>query len=57
MKAIDRVRLQSDLEGEMNLAEDRAMVIDLGNDEASAREATKVIGQPIPQAELPLLVI
>lgn len=48
LKEIDRVRLQSDLEQEMNLKEDQAMVVDLGADENKAREAATVIGQPLP---------
>lgn len=45
LREIDRVRLQSDLESEMNLKEDQAMLIDLGGDEDKARDAAEVIGQ------------
>lgn len=33
LKEIDRVRLQSDLEGQMNLKEDHAVLVDPGGDE------------------------
>jgi len=45
LREIDRVRLQTDLECEMNLKEDQVMLIDLGADEDKAREAAEVIGQ------------
>lgn len=45
LREIDRVRLQTDLESEMNLKEDQAMLIDLGADEDKARDAAEVIGQ------------
>lgn len=47
LKEIDRVRLQSDLESEMNLKEDQAMIIDMGSNEGAAREAATVIGEPL----------
>jgi CRISPR-associated protein Cas2 len=49
LREIDRVRLQADLEQEMNLKEDQAMIVDLGADEKQAREAASVIGQPLPE--------
>lgn len=49
LKEIDRVRLQSDLEDEMNLKEDQVMILDLGPDEKQARESATVVGQPLPQ--------
>ncbi len=49
LKEIDRVRLQSALEGEMNLKEDQVMILDLGADEKQARESTTVVGQPLPR--------
>jgi len=51
LKDIDRVRLQSDLEDEMNLKEDQTMIIDLGADEEKARRASFVIGQSLPRPE------
>lgn len=56
LKDIDRVRLQSSLEQEMNLKEDRALIVDLGADESSARESAVTIGQPLPEAEEGMLV-
>jgi len=57
LKEIDRVRLQVDLEQEMNLKEDQAMIVDLGADEYKARDAASVIGQPLPQPESGTVVI
>jgi CRISPR-associated protein Cas2 len=57
LKPIDRVRLESDLKTEMNLADDRAIIIDLGTDENTAREAITVIGQPLPPQQLSIDVI
>jgi CRISPR-associated protein Cas2 len=57
LKEIDRVRLQSDLEEQMNLKEDQAMIVDLGADETKAREAANVIGQPLPQPESGTVVV
>jgi len=57
LKEIDRVRLQSDLEEEMNLKEDQAMLVDLGADEQKAREAANVIGQPLPRQDSGIVVI
>lgn len=57
LKDIDRVRLQSELETEMNLREDQAMIIQLGADEETARAATTVIGQSLPEQERGVVVI
>lgn len=57
LKPIDRVRLQAELEEIMNLKEDQVLIIDLGGDEADARAAAKVIGQPMPEAPRGMLVV
>ena len=57
LKDIDRVRLQSDLEGEMNLKEDQAMILYMGADEEKAREAATVVGQSLPQADSGVVVV
>jgi CRISPR-associated protein Cas2 len=49
LKSIDRVRLQNDLEEEMNLKEDQVLIVDLGPNEDEARKATTVLGPPLPQ--------
>jgi CRISPR-associated protein Cas2 len=49
LRDIDRVRLQADLEREMNLKEDQVMILDMGPDEIQAREGTTVLGQPLPR--------
>jgi CRISPR-associated protein Cas2 len=57
LREIDRVRLQSDLEEQMNLKEDQAMIIDLGADEKKGREAASVIGVPLPRQEIGVVVV
>jgi CRISPR-associated protein Cas2 len=57
LKKIDRVRLQSDLEGEMNLKEDQVIILDLGPDEKGARSCVTVLGQPLPLPENRMIVI
>ncbi len=57
LKDIDRVRLQTDLEEQMNQKEDQTMILDLGPNEKEAREAATVIGQPLPEQESGIVVI
>lgn len=57
LKDIDRVRLQTDLEAEMNLKEDQTMIIDLGPNEKEARDAAAVIGQSLPEFESRIIVV
>lgn len=57
LRDIDRVRMQTALEAEMNLKDDQTLVIDLGGDEQQAREAAAVIGKPRPLPEPGMLVI
>lgn len=57
LKEIDRVRLQSDLEEQMNLKEDQAMLLDLGPSEGGARKAVTVIGQSLPEQESGTIVV
>lgn len=57
LKDIDRVRLQSDLEEQMNLKEDQAMLLDLGANEKEAREAATVIGQALPEQDSGTVVV
>jgi len=57
LKEIDRVRLQADLEEQMNLKEDQVMIVDLGADEKKAREAASVIGQSLPPQEDSTVVV
>ena len=57
LKDIDRVRLQTDLEEHMDQKQDQAMILDLGPNEKEAREAAKVIGQPLPEQESGIVVV
>lgn len=57
LKDIDRVRLQTDLEEQMNQKEDQAMILDLGSNEKEARKAVTVIGQPLPKQESGIVVV
>ncbi len=51
LKEIDRVRMQSALEEVLNLREDQALIIDLGADEQTAREAAVAIGVSLPDGD------
>ncbi len=57
LKDIDRVRLQSELEEEMNLKEDQVMIIDMGSNEDEARKATAVLGQSLEMQDERIIVI
>jgi CRISPR-associated protein Cas2 len=57
LKDIDRVRLQTDLEEQMNLKEDQAMILDLGPNEEQARKAATVVGQPLPDQDSGIVVV
>jgi CRISPR-associated protein Cas2 len=57
LKPIDRVRMQTALEGEMNLKLDKALILDLGEDERATREAVTILGQPVPQVGSRIIVI
>lgn len=57
LKDIDRVRLQSDLEEQMNLKEDQTMILDLGPNEEEARKAATVIGQSLPDQDSGTVVV
>lgn len=47
LKAIDRVRLQAELENVMNLKEDQVLLIDLGENEPAARNAAVSLGESL----------
>ena len=57
LKPIDRVRMQSQLEEAMNLKEDQTMIIDLGPNEAEARQATTVLGPSLPGVDEGMVVV
>ena len=57
LKDIDRVRMQSDLEMELNLKADQCIIIDLGANEESAREAVAVLGESLPKAQTGVVVV
>jgi CRISPR-associated protein Cas2 len=57
LKDIDRVRMQSDLEAQMNLRDDQALIIDMGSDENASRDATSIVGQPLPQQKGGMVVV
>jgi CRISPR-associated protein Cas2 len=57
IKAIDRVRLQTELEGVMNLKEDQILIIDLGTDETTARSQSVAIGQPMEEMRVGMVVV
>ena len=57
LRSIDRVRLQSALEIEMNLKLDKALILDLGEDERASREAATILGQPVPDVGSRTIVV
>jgi len=57
LKEIDRVRMQAQLEEVMNLKEDHCVIVDLGPNEALARDAATVLGPSLPQAETGMVVV
>lgn len=57
IKAIDRVRLQTELETVMNMKEDQILIIDLGSDETNARTQAVAIGQPMGEMLAGMVVI
>ena len=57
LKEIDRVRMQSELETELNLKADQCIIIDLGADEQSARDAVAVLGESFPKAQTGVVVV
>jgi|GEM_PF-4976910 len=48
---------QSDLEAELNLKADQCIIIDLGADEQSARDAVAVLGESLPKAQTGVVVV
>jgi CRISPR-associated protein Cas2 len=57
LRDIDRVRMQSDLENEMNLKEDQALILELGEDETDSRQAATTVGQSLPKQNGGMVVI
>ena len=57
LKPIDRVRLQAELEEEMNLALDQCLIIDLGENIDQARERACVLGQPLGELPQGMVVV
>lgn len=57
LRDIDRVRMQSALEEEMNLKLDQALILDLGSDEKASREAAAVLGLALQWDESLTIVI
>ena len=57
LKEMDRVRMQSELETELNLKADQCIIIDLGADEQSARDAVAVLGESLPKAQTGVVVV
>jgi CRISPR-associated protein Cas2 len=57
LRPIDRVRMQSDLEAEMNLKEDQVLILDLGENRDAARASATVLGQPLGSMDMGTVVI
>lgn len=57
LKAIDRVRMEAALHDVLNLKVDQVLIVDLGSNEESAREAAKALGPGPPEPESGVVVI
>jgi len=57
LKPIDRVRMQGDLEDVINLKQDQVLIIDLGENQDTARAATTVLGQALGGMDMGMMVI
>lgn len=57
LKDLDRVRMQSDLEAIMNLRDDQALIIDMGPDEGSSRDAISTLGPSLPRQAVGVVVV
>jgi len=57
LREIDRVRMQSALEEQLNLAEDQCFILDLGPDEQAARDSATVLGAGLPKGEKGMVVV
>lgn len=57
LKAIDRVRLENSAREVLNLKEDQLLIVDLGSNEESVRDAATVLGQSLPDTESGTVVI
>lgn len=57
LKDIDRVRMQSNLEAEVNWKEDQVLLIDLGENELEARKSAVILGQPLPETDAGTIVV
>ncbi|MBI5383504.1 MAG: CRISPR-associated endonuclease Cas2 [Verrucomicrobia bacterium] len=57
LREIDRVRMQTALEAELNLKEDACLILDLGGDEEAARDAVVTLGESLPDPRGTMTVI
>lgn len=57
LKEIDRVRMQTQLEEAMDQKADEVMIVDLGPDEDTARQATVVLGPSLPRGDKGIVVV
>jgi CRISPR-associated protein Cas2 len=57
LKSIDRVRMQTDLEEQIDHKKDQILIIDLGENPDSARHAATVLGQPLGDMDKGIVVV
>ncbi|HMN94860.1 MAG TPA: CRISPR-associated endonuclease Cas2 [Phycisphaerales bacterium] len=57
LKAIDRVRLETELRETMNQREDQILIVDLGANEDAARESSSFLGVGTPKQEGSVIVV
>lgn len=57
LRDIDRVRLENDLRGLVNLRIDNVLIIDLGAGEEQVRENVTTLGPALPEPESGIIVV
>ena len=57
LRDIDRARMEGELTDLINMKADQCIIIDLGADEESAREAVVVLGESLPRAQTGVVVV
>ncbi len=57
LRDIDRVKMQTLLEEQMDLKADQAVIVDLGPDEEAARRSAVVVGPALPAGQTGMVVV
>ncbi len=57
LKSIDRVRLQTELEEQINQKEDQVIFMNLGSNEKEVRQMVTFIGQSLPEQDSGIVIV